>query len=147
MARGDITIFDEAWAEALANWQSSDDIRVAVLKSTSLTPVNNQVAPALGLYTEVGAAGSYSAGGMSIGTWGNFISQLLKVTTLKSITEPLWAIDALNDNDATYFLYYNATQAGDPALLFVDLGGNNDMTADALGGTQHANGVATITNP
>jgi len=146
MAEGDLVIFEGALEEALENWVGTDELFCAVLDPTT-TPAQDDASPELGDYTEVGTGGNYTAGGLSLGTWANFVSFLAKVTTLDSTTNPLWAQDAGNDTDARWLLIYNGTQAGDPAFAFVDLGANKDMSAGDLAATWNVNGIATFTLP
>lgn len=145
MAQGDITWFDEAMAlDYFAGWATTDDIKCAILDNTTAPAAGNST-PALGDYTEVGAAGTYTAGGTSLGNWGTLNSQTSGVGTLDSSTNPTWAKDASNDTDAYWALIYNDTQAGDPAIAFVELDGPVDMTAGALTVTWNGLGVARIT--
>lgn len=144
MAAGDLTIFNEAKAYILdGGWEPTDDIKVALLDNTS-APSAADGTPSLGDYTEVGAAGSYTAGGVSIGAWGDLISESGGTVTADSATNPTWAKNASNDNDAYWALIYNDTQAGDPAIAFVDLGGPVDMTAGALTITWNGSGIFTL---
>lgn len=145
MARGDITWFEEAKAYMLdGGWAASDDIKCAILDNT-LAPTAADATPALADYTEVGAAGSYTAGGTSLGTWSTLVTEAGGTVTIDSGTNPTWAQNASNDTDAYWGLIYNDTQAGDPALAFVDLGGPVDMTAGDLTITWNASGIATLT--
>jgi hypothetical protein len=145
MAQGDITWFEEAKAYMLdGGWEAADDIKVAILDNTT-APVAGQATPGLATYTEVGAAGTYTAGGTSLGNWGTLVSEAGGTVTIDSTTNPTWAKDASNDTDAYWALIYNDTQAGDPALAFVDLGGPVDMTAGDLTITWNASGIATLT--
>jgi hypothetical protein len=145
MARGDIIWFEEARTlDYFAGWALTDDIKVAVLDDT-VTPAAGDATPALGDYTEVGAAGTYVAGGTSLGNWGTVWSEAAGTGTMDSATNPTWAQDASNDVDAYWGLIYNDTQAGDPAIAFVDLGGPVDMTAGDLTVTWNASGIATQT--
>lgn len=145
MAQGDITWFDEALAYMLdGGWEAADTIKVAILDNTT-APTASDATPGLSDYTEVGTAGTYSAGGTSLGTWGTLVTEAAGTATIDSATNPTWAQDASNDTDAYWGLIYNDTQAGDPALAFVDLGGPVDMTAGDLTITWNASGIATLT--
>lgn len=145
MAEGDIVWFDEAVSlgDYLDGWAGTDDIKLAILDNTT-TPTASDTTPALGDYTEVGTAGTYSAGGTSIGSWAAVWSQLSGTGTMDSGTNPTWTGDASNDTDGHWGLLYNATQAGNPAVAYVDLGGPVDMTSD-LTVTWNASGIATLT--
>lgn len=144
MATGDVTFFEEAKAYMLdGGWAPTDDMKVAILDNT-LAPTAAAASPGLATYTQVGTAGSYTAGGVSIGTWGNLIAEAGGTVTFDSATNPSWAQHASNDADAYWGLLYNDTQAGDPALAFVELGGPVDMSAGSLTITWNASGIATL---
>lgn len=144
MATGDVTFFNEAKATILdGGWEAADDIKVAILDNTT-APTAATVTPALADFTEVGVAGSYVAGGTSIGTWGALITESAGTVTFDSTTNPTWAQNASNDTDAHWGLLYNATQVGAPAFAFVELGGPVDMSAGSLTITWNASGIATL---
>lgn len=144
MARGDLVIFEEARAYMFdGGWEPADDLKVAILDDTT-TPTASDSAPDLSDYTEVGTGGTYSAGGTSIGTWGDFISEASGTVTADSATNPTWAQDASNDTDAYWALIYNDDQS-DMAIGFLDLGGPVDMTAGSLTATWNASGIFTVT--
>ena len=145
MATGDVLIFDEAMAYMLdGGWEAADDIKCAIVDNT-VAPTVGLATPALGDFTEVTAAGTYVAGGTSLGTWGTVITQTAGVTKLDSATNPTWAQDASNDVDAYWGILYNDTDVGDAAIGFVELGGPVDMTAGDLTITWAAGGIFTIT--
>jgi len=145
MAAGDIVWFDEAMSlDYFAGWATTDVIKVATLDNTA-APATTTATPALGDFTEVGTAGSYTAGGTSLGDWGTVNSQTTGTGTVDSATNPSWTQNASNDVDAYWGLIYNSTQAGSPAIAYVDLGGPVDMSAGALTITWNASGIATIT--
>jgi len=144
MARGDITIFQEAMAYLIdGGWESADVIKCAVLDNTT-TPTAGDTTPALGDYTEVGTGGSYVSGGTSLGDLGTLVSQTSGTMTFDSTTNPTWAQNASNDTDAYWGLIYNDTDAGKLAIAFVDLGGPVDMSAGDLTITWNASGIFTI---
>lgn len=144
MARGDITFFEEALDDAFfGGWATTDDIKLAICDNTA-TPTAAQATPALGDFTEVGTAGTYVAGGTSIGAWDTLSVEASGTLTFDSGTNPTWAANGSNDTDAYWGILYNDTQAGDPAILFVDLGGPVDMSAGALTVTWNASGIFTI---
>lgn len=145
MARGDLTLFDEwlAYSED-GGWGASDDIKVAILDNTT-APLVGDTTPALADYTEVGTAGNYVAGGTSIGTLSANITEAAGTMTFDSATNPSWTANASNDTDAYWALIYNDTQAGDPAIGFVDLGGPVNMATDDLTITWNGSGIYTKT--
>ena len=144
MAQGDVTIFEEALAYMIdGGWEPADEIKCAILDNTT-TPTAADGTPALGDYTEVGTDGTYVAGGTGLGNLGACVTEAGGTMTFDSATNPSWAQDASNDTDAYWGLIYNDTQAGDPAIGFVDLGGPVDMTAGDLTITWNASGIFTI---
>lgn len=144
MARGDVTIFEEARATMIdGGWEAADDIKCAILDDTT-TPTASDATPTLGDYTEVGTGGTYGAGGTSLGTLGACITEAGGTVTFDSSVNPTWAQDASNDTDAYWALIYNDTDASDSAIGFVDLGGPVDMSAGDLTITWNALGILTI---
>ncbi len=144
MARGDVTIFEEAMASMIdGGWETADDIKCAVLDDTT-TPTAADATPTLGDYTEVGTGGTYGAGGTSLGTLGACVTEAAGTVTFDSATNPTWAQNASNDVDAYWGLIYNDTDATDSAIGFVDLGGPVDMSAGDLTITWNASGIFTI---
>lgn len=145
MAAGDIVIFDEAFAKMLdGDWASTDHFYCAILDNTT-TPAVDDTTPTLADYTEVGAAGTYVAGGTDLGTLADLVTQTAGALKIDSATNPTWAADGSNDVDAYWALIYNYTDAGNDALCFVDLGGPVDMSAGALTITWDASGIITGT--
>lgn len=143
MAQGDVTVFNAAFEEAIENWAGTDTLKCAILDNTT-APAAGTATPALGDFTEVGTAGSYTAGGISIGTVADFVSFSGGTTTFDSTTDPQWTQNASNDTDAYWGLIYNDDQAGDPAFAFVELDGPIDMSSGALQITWNSSGLATI---
>ena len=144
MAAGDLTFFEEALAYLTnGSWSTTDDIKVAILDNTT-TPTAADTTPALGDYTEVGTAGTYTAGSTSIGTLTSCISESGGTMTFDSTTNPSWAANGSNDTDAYWALVYNDTDGTDRALAFVDLGGPFNMATTTLTITWNASGLFTI---
>lgn len=143
MATGDVTIFNAALEDAIENWAGTDTLKCAILDNTT-TPTAADTTPALADYTQVGTAGSYVAGGTSLGTVADFVTFSTGTVTFDSTTNPTWAQNASNDVDAYWGLVYNDTQAGDTAFCFIELGGPVDMSAGSLTITWNASGLATI---
>ena len=145
MATGDLIVFEEAKEYILdGGFEAADDIKVAVLDNTT-TPTAAFATPALGDFTEVGTAGTYVTGGVSIGNLGTAVTEAGGVATFDSATNPTWAQDASNDVDAWWGLVYNDTDGGNRAIAFVELGGPVDMSAGALTITWNASGLFTVT--
>ena len=146
MAQGDVVVFNEALAYLLdGGFESADDIKVAICDNT-VAPTQTTATPALGDFTEVGSAGTYVAGGTSLGDIGTLVTQSGAVMTFDSATNPTWAANGSNDTDAYWGIIYNDTDAGNRAIAFVDLGGPVNMATTALTITWSASGIFTITN-
>ena len=144
MARGDVTIFEEALAKMVdGNWASTDHFYCAICDNTA-TPAADTATPVIGDFTEVGTAGTYVAGGVDLGALADLVSEAAGVMTFDSGTNPSWAQNAGNDVDAYWGIIYNYTDAGKDALAFVDLGGPVDMSAGDLTITWAAGGLLTI---
>ena len=146
MAQGDVVVFNEALAYMLdGGFEAADDIKVAICDNT-VAPTQTTATPALGDFTEVGNAGSYTTGGTSLGNIGTLVAQAGAVMTFDSATNPTWTANVLNDTDAYWGIIYNDTDAGDRAIAYVDLGGPVNMATTALTITWNASGIFTITN-
>lgn len=144
MAQGDVTVFNEAKAFLIdGGFEAADDIKIAICDNTT-APTAATVSPTLSDFTEVGAAGTYTAGGTSLGTLGTAVTETGGTMTFDSATNPTWAQDASNDTDAYWGIIYNDTDASDRAIAYVDLGGPVDMTAGDLTITWNASGIFTI---
>lgn len=145
MARGDVTVFEEAKAKMLdGDWASTDHFYIAICDDTA-TPAAGTATPVIGDFTEVGAGGTYVANGTDLGTLADLVSEAAGVMTFDSATNPTWAQDVGNDVDAYWGIIYNFTDAGKDALAFVDLGGPVDMSAGDLTITWNGSGIFTIT--
>lgn len=145
MARGDLTVFEEAKAKMLdGDWASTDHFYCAICDDTA-TPTAATATPTLGDFTEVGSGGTYVAGGTDLGTLATLVTEAAGTMTFDSATNPTWAQDAGNDTDAYWGIIYNYTDAANDALAFVDLDGPVDMTAGDLTITWNASGLFTVT--
>jgi len=146
MARGDVVVFNDAKGNMLeSGWEAADIIRCAVLDNTT-APGAGTTNPALGTFTQIETAGSYTAGGSTLGTLSTLVGDSLGGTmTFDSAVNPTWAQNASNGIDAYWAVIYNDTDPGDLAIAYVDLGGPVDMTAGDLTITWNASGIFTIT--
>lgn len=145
MATGDVTVFDEAKAKMIAgDWATTDLFYLAIMDNTTI-PTAATATPVFGDFTEVGAAGSYTANGISLGALSALVSEAAGTMTFDSTVNPSWAQNASNDVDAYWGIIYNFTDAGKDAIAFLDLGGPVDMSAGDLTVTWNASGIFTIT--
>jgi hypothetical protein len=144
MARGDVTMFEESLAYMIdGDWGSTDDIKCGVV-TNAVVPTAADAAPDFADYTEVTAAGTYVAGGTSLGNLTTCVSEAGGTMTFDSATNPTWAQDASNGTTAYYGIIYNETNANDLCIAFVDLGGPVDMSGGDLTITWGASGIFTI---
>lgn len=145
MAVGDVVVFNTA-KEWLADGTfdlDTNTFKCAILDNTT-APTAATVTPTLSDFTEVGAAGSYTAGGETLTlTW----VESGGTVTLDETTNPTWAQNGSNDTDAYWGLVYQTGLVNgvtDAALCYVDLGGPVDMTAGSLTITWNASGIFTL---
>lgn len=149
MATGDLTVFEEAKGYMLdGGWATADNIKVAICDNTT-APVAAAAVPSLGggttNYTEVGSAGSYTAGGELLDTWGNMVVEAGGTVTFDDTGASVsWTQNASNDTDAYWAIVYNDTDATNRAICYIELGGPVDMAAGALTITWNASGLFTI---
>jgi len=146
MATGSILVFDEAKAKMLdGDWAASDLFHLAIFESAR-APAVGDAAPVYSATNEVTAAGTYTAGGISIGALSALVTEAGGVMTFDSLeSDPTWAQDASNTTTAYWGIIYNFTDAGKDAVAFVELGGPVDMAAGALTVAWPAGGIFTIT--
>ena len=144
MARGDVTIFEEALAKCISgDWASTDHFYCAVCDNTT-TPAASTATPVIGDFTQVGDGGTYVDGGTDLGALSALVSEAAGTMTFDSATNPTWAQHGSNDADAYWGIIYNYTDTGKDALAFVDLGGPVDMSAGDLTITFAVGGIFTI---
>lgn len=145
MARGDLVVFNESKALMLdAGWATADTIKCAII-TNAVNPTAATATPSLNDFTEVSTAGTYVAGGTSLGTWGAFVTQAAGTVTFDSATDPTWAQHAANGTNAYWAIVYNDTNVNNDAFCYVDLAGPVNMTAGPLTITWNASGLATLT--
>ena len=146
MATGTLIVFEEAKATMLeGNWASTDVFHVALFESAR-APTAAEASPVYSVTNECTAAGTYTAGGTSIGALSALVTEAAGVMTLNSLeVDPTWAANASNTTTAYWAIVYNFTDAGKDALCFVELGGPVDMVAGALTIAWNASGLFTIT--
>jgi len=145
MAAGDISVFDEAKAYMIdGGWEATDTIKFALLTATT-APTDADTTPALGDYTQVTAGGNYVAGGETLDTLGNCVTEASGTMTFNDTGASVtWAQNGSNPTNARYGLIYNDTDAGDLAIAWLDLGSVIDMSAGDLTITWNASGIFTI---
>lgn len=133
MATGDIVVFNTA-KEWLADGTfdlDTNTFKLAICDNT-LAPTAATATPTLSDFTQVGSAGSYTAGGNTITvTW----VEAAGTVTLDVSASTNWTQNASNDTDAYWGIIYQSgtfNTVTDAALAYVELGGPVDMSAGAL---------------
>lgn len=146
MAAGDISVFDEAKAYMIdGGWEPADTIKVALITSAT-APTDADTTPALGDYTQVTAGGNYTAGGETLDTLTNMVTEASGTMTFDDTgATVVWTQDGSNPTDARYAIVYNDTDASDLAIAWIDLGAVVDMTAGNLTIAWNASGLFSIT--
>lgn len=143
MATGTVLTFQEAKKYMIdGGFEPADDMKCAII-TNAVTPTVSFATPALADFTEVATAGSYTAGGESLGTLTSMCSEVGGVFTFDSTTNPNWTQNASNSVDAFFGIIYHVLS--DQAFCFVELGGPINMTTGALTITWGTNGLFTIT--
>ena len=144
MARGDLTVFNEAKAKMLdGDWASTDNF-YCMLITSAVVPSASTLTPVKSDFTEVTAGGNYSANGVNLGALSALVAESGGTMTFDSSTNPSWAQNASNPTNAAYAIIYNFTDAANDCVAFVDLAGPIDMTAGDLTLTWNASGIFTI---
>ena len=144
MATGDVVVFDEALAKMLTgNWASTDSFWCAICDNTA-TPAAASGTPTLADFTQVGTAGTYVTGGLTLGAYSTLVSEAAGTVTFDSGTNPTWAQHASSDSDAWWGIIYNKTDTASDCLAFVELGGPVNMKTGSLTITWSGTGVFTI---
>ncbi len=145
MARGDVTVFNEAKAKMLdGDWVSTDHFYCCLI-TNAVVPTASTVTPTKADFTEVTAGGNYVAGGTDLGTLATIVTETTGTMKFTSATNPTWAQHASNPANAYYAVIYNYTDGANDAVAFVDLAGPVDMTAGDLTITWNASGIFTVT--
>lgn len=149
MAAGDLSVFDEAKAYLIdGGWEAADNIKLALITS-AVTPTDADAVPAVGSggttnYTEVTAGGAYTAGGETLDTLGNMVTEAAGTMTFDDTGASVqWLQNASSPTNARYAVIYHDTT--NLAIAWIDLGATIDMTAGDLTITWNASGIFTIT--
>jgi len=147
MARGDLTVFEEAKGYMLdGGWEAADEIWIGLVSSV---PVVSDAVPAYAAggttnYTACATGGEYAAGGLLLDTWGNMCVEAGGTLTFDDTGASVtWASDAANPTNADHAVIYNDTQAN-YCIAMIDLDGPVNMTLGDLTITWNASGIFTI---
>ena len=144
MAVGDITVFEEAKENMIdSGWGASDSIEIVLLLATS-TPTAADAVPVLASYNTA----TTTEGALVLDTLANMCVEVGGTMTFDDTgASVVWAQGGGNSTTCRWALIYNqtATVPGtDPAIAFVDLGSDRDLSAGSITITWHASGIFTI---
>ena len=146
MARGDLTVFEEAKATIIkGGWEAADEIWIGIV--TDVCAVDD-AAPAYAAggttnYTAIATAGEYAAGGLLLDTLANMVTEAGGVMTFDDTGASVtWAQDGSNPQDGDHAVIYHKTSG--LCIAMIDLDGPVDMQAGPLTITWHASGIFTI---
>ena len=150
MARGDLTVFNQAKAYMIDNgWAAADEIWLGLV-TNSPAPAATATVPAYATggttnYTAIATAGNYAAGGQLLCTLANAVTEAAGVMTFDDTdASATWAQHASNPATAYYAIIYNKSKSN-AAIAWIDLAGPIDMTAGDLTITWNGSGIFTIT--
>jgi len=147
MARGDLTVFEEAKAYIVdGGWEPADEIWIGIV--TDVCVVSDEV-PAYSAggttnYTPIATAGNYVAGGLLLDTLTNMVTEAAGVMSFKDTgANVTWAQDGSNPQNGDHAVIYHKTSG--LCIAMIDLDGPVDMQAGDLTITWNASGIFTIT--
>ena len=151
MARGYLTVFEEAKAYMLdGDFASTDTIKVALI-TNAVVPTASDAVPGMAVgatttYTEVTAGGGYTAGGESLDTYTAMVTEAGGVVTFDDTGASVtWTQNVASPVNAYYAVVYNSDDTNERAICFIDLAGPVDLSAGDLTITWNASGIFTIT--
>lgn len=149
MARGDLSVFEEAKAYIIdGGWEAADQIWIGLVTNSPAVVVSDAL-PAYGSggttnYTPIATAGNYAAGGELLDTLGNMVVESGGTMTFDDTGASVtWAQHASNPQTAMFAVVYHYTSK--LCICMIDLAGPIDMQAGDLTITWNASGIFTIT--
>jgi len=147
MARGDLTVFEEAKAYIIdGGWEAADEIWIGIVTDVC---VASDAAPAYAAggttnYTAIATAGNYAAGGLLLDTLANIVTEAGGVMTFNDTGASVtWAQHASNPQNGDHAVIYHKTSG--LGIAMIDLDGPVDMQAGDLTITWNGSGIFTIT--
>ena len=144
MARGDLTLFEEFAANLGAeNFAFASDAINVALFDTSRTFTAADASPAYSSANEVtGVGSSYTAGGATIASTTYIEASGVATLAGANVT---WSQDASGFTGAVSALIYDADQASDMAIGWVDLGSAVSQQDGDVTISWNASGIFTVT--
>ena len=147
MARGDVTVFEEAKAYMIdGGWAAADEIWIGIVTNVCVAsdPVPAYAAGGTTNYTAIATAGNYAAGGLLLATLGNMVTEAAGVMTFDDTGANVsWAQGGANPQNGDHAVIYHKTSG--LCIAMIDLDGPIDMQAGDLTITWNASGIFTIT--
>ena len=147
MARGDVTVFEEAKATIIkGGWEPADEIWIGIVTDVC---VGSDAVPAYAAggttnYTAIATAGNYAAGGLLLDTLANMVVEAGGTMTFNDTGASVtWAQDGANPQNGDHAVIYHKTTG--LCIAMIDLDGPIDMQAGDLTITWHGSGIFTIT--
>jgi len=147
MARGDLTVFEEAKATIIeGGWEPADEIWIGIVTDVCVV---SDAAPAYAAggttnYTAIATAGAYAAGGLLLDTLANMVTEAGGVMTFDDTGASVtWAQNAASPQNGDHAVIYHKTTG--LCIAMIDLDGPIDMQAGDLTITWHGSGIFTIT--
>ena len=148
MARGDLSVFEEAKAYIIdGGWEAADQIWLGLVTNSPPVVVSDAV-PAYGSggttnYTAIATAGAYGVGGELLDTLGNMIVEVAGTVTFDDTGAFVtWAQNGASPQTAMFGIVYHYTTK--LAIAMIDLAGPIDMQAGDLTITWNASGIFTF---
>ena len=153
MAKGDVTIFEEAVsdiANGLINLKDTHVFKLGLVDDTK-TPEASEASPTWGDFSanEVGTGGNYTADGETL-TYEGGVTRWVEAGGVGTYDaeDVSFAQDASGFTDARWGIIYDDTAGNDQAVAFLDLGGDVSEVDGPVAITWNASGIITITaNP
>lgn len=145
MAEGDVTVFTNMLTDLLnGDHDFGSDVFKLGLINAVVTPTKGQGTPSWDDFSaqEVSTAGGYTAGGEIFTVAASPVTaSLFKVDGVDVVL----AEDAGGFTNAFWAIFYNSSAAGNPAIAFVDLGGQSEQDS-GFACRWNSSGIFTFTN-
>jgi len=147
MARGDLTVFEEAKATIIeGGWEPADEIWIGIVTDVCGVADAEPAYAAGGTtnYTAIATAGNYAAGGLKLDTLANMVTEAGGVMTFNDTGANVsWAQDGSNPQNGDHAVIYHKTSG--LCIAMIDLDGPVDMQAGDLTITWDGSGIFTMT--
>ena len=147
--RGDVKTFHKGRLKASnGSWAESDHLYLALI-TDAVDPTIDMAAPNISSFTQVGTGGTYTSGGVDLGTLSDFVSEAAGVLKFDSAVNPSWAADAGNSANDCFRGVIHHYPSGD-GYAFVDFAGGGagpyDMQTEAVAVNWNDLGIAQETD-